>query len=313
MKQMDVSLQGALNAITDQLLILDREGTIVVSNTAWENSRLRDRTGPHDFVGRPVRDVFQPAHGIGEYALDRILEGIEGTLHGRLSRFDFEYRYTFDSQIRWFLLSATRITDGQQGAVITLRDISGQKAREDALLTRANMDPLTGLAGRGYFLLEAEHVLLLAKRQGWHPALIFLDINRFKEINDRHGHRVGDVVLERVGVRLRRRTRESDLVGRFGGDEFVILLNDVTPQETRRIVTVYRRSLAQPPIVDGMPITVQASFGVAHYPVDGATIEALLATADKAMYASKASNERRRRSRSGSGASDARAENRASQ
>jgi diguanylate cyclase (GGDEF)-like protein len=313
MKQVEVSLQGALDAMTDQVLLLDLEGTIVACNTAWRDAHLRDASGPREFVGLPVHKAFRPAHGIAENAIARILEGIEGVLHGRLARFELEYRDAFDSQIRWFLLSVTLVTDGQRGAMVTLRDISSQKAREDTLLTRANVDPLTGLAGRGYFLLEAEHLLLLAKRQGWHPALIFLDINRFKEINDRHGHRVGDVVLERVGVRLRRRTRESDLVARFGGDEFVILLNDVTPTESARIVTVYRRSLAQPPIIDGMPITVQASFGVAHYPVDGATVEALLAMADKAMYAAKAVTERRRIRRSRSGAIAARAENRASQ
>ena len=313
MKQIGVSLQGALNAMTEQLLILDLEGTILACNTAWRDAHLRDTSGPQEFVGLPVRDAFRPAHGIAENAIDRILEGIDGVLHGGLARFEFEYRDAFDSQIRWFLLSVTVISDGQRGALLTVRDISSQKAREDTLLTRANFDPLTGLAGRGYFLLEAEHMLLLAKRQGWHPALIFLDINRFKEINDRHGHRVGDLVLERVGLRLRRRTRASDLVARFGGDEFVILLNDVTSEETKRIVSIYRRSLAQPPIIDGMAITVQASFGVAHYPVDGATVEALLATADKAMYAAKASTERRRSRRSRSGAIAARAENRASQ
>ena len=102
-------------------------------------------------------------------------------------------------------------------------------------------------------------------------------------------------------------------MARFGGDEFVILLNDVTSEETKRIVSIYRRSLAQPPIIDGMAITVQASFGVAHYPVDGATVEAMLATADKAMYAAKASAKRRRSRHSRSGAIAARAENRASQ
>jgi diguanylate cyclase (GGDEF)-like protein len=149
-------------------------------------------------------------------------------------------------------------------------------------------------------MLEASHMLALAKRHAWHPALIYLDIDNFKGINDQHGHAVGDVVLGRVGARLRRLTRESDLLARLGGDEFVVLVNNVTVLESARIVRVYRRSLAQPPIIDGMPIIIRASFGTAHYPVDGVTIEALLSVADGAMYAAKASRTRRGR-RHGSG------------
>jgi diguanylate cyclase (GGDEF)-like protein len=248
---------------------------------------------------------------VSESAADRILEGIAEVLQGAVPRFDLEYREAGETGVRWFMLIATRLTGEQRGALIIRSDITQQKAREAGLLDRANNDALTGLANRSYFLLEATHMVALARRLVWHPALVYLDLDNFKDINDRHGHAVGDVVLGRVGARLRRLTRESDLLARLGGDEFVILLNDVTVADSARIVQVYRRSLARPPIIDGMPIIIQGSFGVAHYPVDGVTIEAMLAVADRAMYAAKSSWARRARRR-GSGTMHARTENRAS-
>ncbi len=305
-----VSLQAALNAMTEQIAILSGDGTIVATNSVWQTDQNAP-TDPHDLVGRHVREAFQSEHGVSASAVDRILEGIDSVLQGKLPRFAIEYLEAHESRVRWLLLNATPLTDGQRGALVAQRDITSQKVQEADLLDRANNDALTGLANRRYFLLEAAHMLALAKRHDWHPTLIFLDIDNFKGINDQHGHAVGDVVLGRVGTRLRRLTRESDLLARLGGDEFVVLLNNVTVQDSARIVTAYRRSLAQPPIIDGMPIIIQASFGVAHYPADGVTIEALLAVADRAMYAAKASSAGRRR-RHSSGTSHARGENRAS-
>jgi diguanylate cyclase (GGDEF)-like protein len=304
-----VSLQAALDAMTEQIAILDGDRTIMAANAAWKADLRNDPAEPHDLVGRHVREAFPPAHGLSKSAADRILEGIDGVLQGRLHRFDFEYREARGARARWIVLIATPLGDGQRGALIARRDVTPQKAREADLLDRANNDGLTGLPNRSYFLLEAQHMLALARRQAWQPALVYLDLDNFKEVNDRYGHAVGDLVLGRVGVRLRRLTRESDLLARLGGDEFVILLNDVTVADSARIVNIYRRSLAQPPIIDGMPIIVQASFGVAHHPADGVTVDALLAVADRAMYAAKAASARRRRPR-GSDAAGARSETR---
>ena len=307
--QEHVSLQAALNAMTEQIAILSGDGTIVTTNTTWRHDLRNDPTGPPDLVGRPVREAFRPLHGISESAADRILDGIAGVLQGELPRFDFEYREAGAPRVRWLLLTVTPLAEGHHGALVVRSDITPQKELEADLLDRANNDALTGLANRSHFLAEAVRTLSLARRLDWHPALIYLDIDNFKEINDRHGHAVGDMVLRRAGARLRRLTRESDLLARLGGDEFVILLNNVTMADGARIVQVYRRSLAQPPIIDGMPIIIQASFGVAHFPADGGTVDALLAVADRAMYAAKASSARRQR-RHGPGANRVPDENR---
>lgn len=291
------SLQDTLNVMTVEIAILGKDGSIVVTNTAWQNSLRQDRARPHDVAGRHVREAFQSVDSAASSDVEWILEGIEGVLQGQLPTFDFEYRAGRSARARWLHLSATPLPEGPWGAVITRRDITLQKTSEAGLLNRANNDALTGLANRSYFLLEGALMLALAKRNNWNPALVYLDIDDFKGINDQYGHAVGDAVLERVGARLQRLTRESDLVARLGGDEFVVLLSNVTVENSGRIVQVYRRSLAQPPIIDGMPIIIQSSFGVAHYPADGVTVEALLAVADRAMYADKASRSRQRRRR----------------
>ncbi len=308
--QEQVSLQTALNAMTDQIAVLGGDGIIVATNSVWQ-TEPNVVADPRDLVGHHVREAFQSEHGVSSGAVDGILAGIDGVLQGQLPRFDYEYFEARASRVRWFLLNATPLADGQRGALVAQRDITPQKEQEADLLDRANNDALTGLASRRYFLLEAAHMLALARRHDWNPALVFLDIDDFKGINDQHGHAVGDVVLGRVAARLRRLTRESDLLARFGGDEFVVLMNNVTVADSTRIVRSYRKSLAHPPIIDGMPIIIKASFGVAHYPVDGVTIEALLAVADKAMYAAKASSVRRKR-RAGSGAIHAADDNRVS-
>ncbi len=306
MTQDQVSLQNTLNVMTLEIAILSDDGAIVVTNTAWQNSLRHDRAGPYDIAGRHVREAFRSVDSGASSDLAWILQGIEGVLQGRLPGFDFEYRAGRSARVRWLHLSATPLPEGPWGALITRRDITLQKTSEAGLLSRANNDALTGIANRSYFLLEGALMLALAKRNVWHPALVYLDIDDFKGINDEYGHAVGDAVLERVGARLQRLTRESDLVARLGGDEFVVLLSNVTVENSGRIVQVYRRSLAQPPIIDGMPIIIQASFGVAHYPADGVTVEALLAVADRAMYIHKASRPRRRSRRGSGGAIGAR-------
>jgi len=209
-----VSLQAALDAMTEPIAILSDDATIVATNTAWQNEPGNDRTAPLHLIGRHVREAFQPPHAVSESAADRILEGIAEVLQGAVPRFDLEYREAGETGVRWFMLIATRLTGEQRGALIIRSDITQQKAREADLLDRANNDALTGLANRSYFLLEATHMVALARRQVWHPALVYLDLDNFKDINDRHGHAVGDVVLGRVGARLRRSTRESDLLAK---------------------------------------------------------------------------------------------------
>ncbi len=149
-------------------------------------------------------------------------------------------------------------------------------------------DALTGLPNRRLFDQQAAASLAEARRRGQQAAVVQLDLNGFKEINDRLGHHLGDLVLREIGQRLRDTVRATDLVARLGGDEFGMLLRSGTgPTGATELVERLRTAVEAPCVVDGFPLTVGASFGIAAFPDHGQDVEALIERADVAMYRAK--------------------------
>jgi diguanylate cyclase (GGDEF)-like protein len=149
-------------------------------------------------------------------------------------------------------------------------------------------DSLTDLPNRSLFLERANQALLAAKREQWSFAVMIMDLDRFKEINDTLGHHHGDQVLQQIGSRLEPLLRESDTVARLGGDEFAILLPHIEdPAAVMRIAAKMRNSLERPFYVQGLALDVDASIGIAVYPRHGKDIGTLLQRADVAMYVAK--------------------------
>lgn len=152
----------------------------------------------------------------------------------------------------------------------------------------ATHDPLTGLANRATLEDRLRSALARARREGTGFGLVFLDIDGFKEVNDRLGHAAGDELLKLIAGRLRQSVRETDLVARLGGDEFVVLLERIQqPDHAAPVVEKLRRALAAPAGPDGPAAPVTASLGFALYPRDGADDRELMRKADEAMYAAK--------------------------
>jgi len=150
-------------------------------------------------------------------------------------------------------------------------------------------DELTGLPNRRLLLDRYNQAVALAYRQGRRVALLFLDLDGFKKINDAHGHAAGDSILRQVAERLRACIRTSDTVCRYGGDEFVVLLPELKGRESALAAArKIRARLAVPYIADGARITVTASIGVAVYPVDGREYGDLMRVTDGFMYRDKA-------------------------
>jgi len=153
----------------------------------------------------------------------------------------------------------------------------------------AHHDELTGLPNRRLLLDRYEQAVALAARQNRRVALLFLDLNGFKKINDAHGHAAGDNILRQVAERLRVCIRTSDTACRYGGDEFVVLLPELEGRESALAAArKIRARLAVPYVVDGVEITVTASIGVAVYPVDGREYGDLMRVTDGYMYRDKA-------------------------
>jgi diguanylate cyclase (GGDEF)-like protein/PAS domain S-box-containing protein len=167
-------------------------------------------------------------------------------------------------------------------------DITSRMHAEQAALRLAHHDPLTGLPNRILFYDRLERAMAMVRRRGQLLALLFIDLDRFKPINDNLGHHVGDEVLKEVGVRLQRTVRETDTVARIGGDEFVIVLQDVGGDEAIvRVTDNTLAALSKPIAVDGYSFDLSASIGIALYPRDADNADALLQRADRAMYQAK--------------------------
>ena len=203
---------------------------------------------------------------------------------------DFEvHMRSANGRESWVLLSARRVTyAGAECLLIALANIDDRKRVQEDMRRRALHDPLTGLANRAMFLESLERTLHKARRRSAQFSILFVDLDRFKEVNDTMGHAAGDILLKEVAERLGGAVRQSDLVARLGGDEFVILIEEHGGPEEVMIVAQKVLTMVQRPVpVDWREASVSASIGIASYPEDGEDVEALLANADTAMYLSK--------------------------
>lgn len=168
------------------------------------------------------------------------------------------------------------------------RDITERKASEERIRRSANHDFLTGLPNRSLFRERLQHEMKHAARTGLPLALLFVDLDRFKEVNDRLGHAAGDQLLQQVAMRINTCVRETDTVARLGGDEFTVILTDVTDlSHIDAIAAEMIEELRRPFTLEGGEASISASMGITLYPGDGNTSDELVSKADAAMYASK--------------------------
>ena len=172
--------------------------------------------------------------------------------------------------------------------ISTGRDVSERIYSNACLEHQANHDLLTGLPNRSLFLDRLAHAMRHASREGGKVALLFIDLDRFKAINDSFGHDVGDRVLIKVAERLRSVVREEDSVARIGGDEFTVILEGLkSPADSGRVAAELVAAFEAPLEIDGQMLEIGASVGIATYPEDGDGIELLLRRADVAMFHAK--------------------------
>ena len=172
--------------------------------------------------------------------------------------------------------------------VRSLRYAVERKRAEERLHRLAHYDSLTGLANRKYFYDRLKDAMALARRQNRRLALLLLDLNDFKPVNDTFGHQVGDQLLQRVAERLCECVRETDCVARLGGDEFTMILTDIKDEEDAEKATCkILESLEQPFQIDGRELVVSGSIGISLYPSDADALEPLVRNADLAMYRAK--------------------------
>lgn len=193
---------------------------------------------------------------------------------------------------RWVLARGTVIERDAQGLPVrmigTLSDITARRESEERVRFMALHDPLTELANRAHFDERLHFALANARRYKESIGLILLDLDRFKPVNDEYGHAVGDQLLQAVARRIRNSVRETDTVGRIGGDEFVVLLTGPVTRESAQVVAdkIFNQ-VAAPLELGGLHLEITCSLGLALYPEDGQDELALTKAADDAMYRNK--------------------------
>ena len=215
-------------------------------------------------------------------------------MKGLRRTYAIEHRVRAGSGAWKWIISRGRVTEREPGTGRALRmigtnvDITDRKRMEDALHSVAHSDALTGLANRPLFSDRLRLALARARRAGTRVAVLYLDIDRFKEVNDKLGHAAGDMLLRDFAARLRAGVRASDTVARFGGDEFVVLLEDVSDQEaTLRVAEKILRDAARPLRLEGRDLVATVSIGIA-FGHGERSEEELLRQADAALYQAKA-------------------------
>lgn len=221
----------------------------------------------------------------------RVVEELRDTLaHG--DRFVIEYQIVCaDGAVKWVSEKGQALRDAS-GAIVALEgiidDVTERKHFEERLAILAQYDLLTGLPNRSLFYDRLRQAIVRARREQSMVGLMFLDLDRFKQINDSLGHAAGDRVLKTIAERLKGFLREIDTIARLGGDEFTVIIEGVNdPLQVSSVAEKIRIALSDPITLDGRDMLVSASVGITLYPRDAEDIEHLVKNADIAMYHAK--------------------------
>ncbi|NJD38731.1 MAG: PAS domain S-box protein [Geobacter sp.] len=276
-------LSAAVEHSPASIVITDREGRIEYVNAAFCRMTGYSRD---EVLGRNPRMLKA-----GDTPEEFYRELWETLLSGEEWRGEFHNKRK-DGTLFWELASISPITN-EQGEithfVAVKDDITERQELRDQLEQMARFDMLTGLPNRRMFLDRLAQAVAVAQRSGQRFALLFVDLDGFKRINDTYGHEAGDRVLKTVAARLSASIRISDTAGRIGGDEFTVILgtlahHDDAGQVAGKILKALRRPVTLP---DGRRDSIAASIGISVFPDDARDGDGLLATADDAMYAVK--------------------------
>ncbi|MGX9218852.1 bifunctional diguanylate cyclase/phosphodiesterase [Massilia varians] len=271
-----------LEHIADGVMVLDVHGRVLATNPAFtqitgftemealgQQSSLT-RPGRHDdpLYGQMWRDLLEAGFWRGER---------------------WETRKNGEGYLEWLTVSSVRDdNDEVTHYVCVFSDITEVKQSQDKLDHLAHHDPLTALPNRLLFHDRLQHAMVRCARAGQQLAVLFIDLDRFKNVNDTLGHHVGDLLLKQVAGQLSACLREGDTLARLGGDEFIVLLEDVGGPGAAHVAEKLMALFEQPLTVSGYELFVTGSVGISLFPQDATDLNMLIRNADVAMYQAKA-------------------------
>jgi diguanylate cyclase (GGDEF)-like protein/PAS domain S-box-containing protein len=266
---------------SEGVVITDADGRILDVNSAFSRITGYSR---EEILGENIRVLQSGRHDAAFY--QQFWEAIrdKGTWQGEI----WDRKKNGEVHPKWLSVSAVTENGRVSRFIGLFSDISVMKKTQEQLYEMAHYDSLTGLPNRRYFLDRLKESLERARRTRESLALMFVDLDGFKLVNDNLGHHAGDQLLVEIANRLKQRTRESDTVARMGGDEFTVILTNV--MSSHAIVRVARKILgrvSEAITLDGTEVFLSSSIGIAVFPDDGADVEGLLQAADTALYKAK--------------------------
>lgn len=276
-------LQSVINAIPAPVFFKDASGIYLGCNRAFEAfvGKRRD-----ELIGRGVFELWEHSLAQRYFDADDALITSGGT-----QVYEAQVEYA-DGSLHDVLFHKSVFhakAENIRGLVGVMLDITERKRAEHKLEKLATTDALTALHNRHYLYEALDAACRRAKRNGSYLAVLFLDLDGFKAINDAHGHAMGDQLLIEVAGALRESVRETDLIARLGGDEFVILIeNQGASGSSERIAQKIIDRLGQPFQIQGEHLTIGTSIGIARYPRNGSDSQSLIKNADVALYEAKA-------------------------
>lgn len=307
LRESKVFVQGILDSVSSQIAVIDSSGVVTAVNESWrlfsiENSLDHIHPAQHTEVGSNYLEICNSIKKEGSSDAITARKGIQAVLEGRLHTFQMEYTCHAPNEQRWFMMAVTPLGMGLRGAVIVHTDISDRKLAEEKIRNMAYRDTLTKLPNRRLLIDRMSQAIAASKRSGCYGALMFLDLDNFKPLNDMHGHVAGDLLLIEVAHRLRSCVRETDTVARFGGDEFVVMLaqleedREMSKSQAEMVAEKIRSALSEPYLLKvsyegASDTTVEhhctASIGVVLFIGDEASQDDIMKWADEAMYQAK--------------------------
>lgn len=273
-----------LETIREPFLVLDRHFHVIKASKNFCRSFALSKS---DIEGRLLFSI-----GKGEWDIAQLKQLLKQVKKENTTIEEFLVEHHFSSVgERVFLLNARKVVAQKKGnskILLAFEDITKRKKKDDEILRLAMTDPLTGLSNRNSFMSGLDRAIKVARRYGHGISLMSIDLDKFKEINDTHGHPAGDQLLKHVAAILTHKIREVDQVARLGGDEFAVILGGVTEKEVvNKIAQNYIHKIKKPTYIQGTGLKIGASIGIAHFPEDADNALDLIKRADNALYCAK--------------------------
>jgi diguanylate cyclase (GGDEF)-like protein/PAS domain S-box-containing protein len=280
--------QAVFDSLSAQVAVLNRFGVLSQTNQAWRKYvQPAPGNGVAAYLGGHYLDVLEQLTQGNQALLAYVKQGLASVLAGERDSFQLQQPFFVPLDKRWFSMKITAVHDVQERLLVSHEDVTILKAAELASTTLANVDALTGALSRQNFLNLAEQELQRSKRYGLPLMVLMMDLDHFKQINDQYGHAGGDAVLKRFVQTVSDVLRESDLMGRLGGEEFAVLLPNTTVDGgsalAQRIIDHVQSS---PVPVNDKHIVYTVSIGAGSLALEN-SFSALLDVADIALYRAK--------------------------